>query len=335
MRSRTEVYLRNCASAGGSRDRSSRRKYSDTNRSSPLKLSTLAELPPPPASTAPRGTGRQASPPSARSARRPRSPRARLPRPPAAARPPARPAGGPPRRSRAPIPAPASGRAAVPAPPGSRPRSASRPERTGTAPRARPDRTDWRRRADRRARAPAGARVRPVRARHAGRASPRRIPRAGQRVEHLGRERLDPVNRGRDVAQEHHGVVVSPVERDPRERTRIGLGPLRKQGRLAVPGRRDHGRERRARRAEPCDHVRLRHGAGPGQRRGELDLREVERDLCDRHRRASCQTSESDVFMPIGMRRRRRRVRGPYSASQSDIGRSRSAPSSRARRNGR
>ena len=44
MRSRTEVYLRNCASAAGSRTRSSWRKYSDTNRSSPLKLSTLIEL---------------------------------------------------------------------------------------------------------------------------------------------------------------------------------------------------------------------------------------------------------------------------------------------------
>ncbi len=68
-------------------------------------------------------------------------------------------------------------------------------------------------------------------------------PRAGQRVEHLGRERLDAVNRCRDVAQEHDGVVVSPVERDPSERTRISLGPPRKQRRLAVPGGRDHGRE--------------------------------------------------------------------------------------------
>ena len=102
--------------------------------------------------------------------------RARLRPPPAAARPPARPAGGPPRRSRAPIPAPASGRAAVPALPCSRSRSASRPARTRTAPRARPDRTDWRRRADRRAPAPAGARARPARSRRAGRASTRSIP---------------------------------------------------------------------------------------------------------------------------------------------------------------
>ena len=36
--------LRNCASASGSRERSSRRKYSDTNRSPPVKPSGLSEL---------------------------------------------------------------------------------------------------------------------------------------------------------------------------------------------------------------------------------------------------------------------------------------------------
>ena len=44
MRSSTEVCLRNCASAVGSRDSSSKRKYSDTNRSSPVKPAALAEL---------------------------------------------------------------------------------------------------------------------------------------------------------------------------------------------------------------------------------------------------------------------------------------------------
>ena len=47
MRLRTEVYFRNSASAGGSRDSNSRRKYSDTNRSSPLKASASAGLGPP------------------------------------------------------------------------------------------------------------------------------------------------------------------------------------------------------------------------------------------------------------------------------------------------
>ena len=79
-------------------------------------------------------------------------------------------------------------------------------------------------------------------------------PWAGQRVEHFGRDRLDSVNRRRDVPQEHDGVVVSPVESDPGERTRIGLGPTRKQRRLAVPGGRDHGRQGHARGAQPCDH---------------------------------------------------------------------------------
>ena len=75
-------------------------------------------------------------------------------------------------------------------------------------------------------------------------------PWAGQRLEHLGRERLDPVNCGRDVPHEHHRVVVvAPVEGDPRELTGIGLGPVRKKCRLAVSGRRNDGREGRARRA--------------------------------------------------------------------------------------
>ena len=89
-------------------------------------------------------------------------------------------------------------------------------------------------------------------------ARPSGSARAGQRVEHLGRNRLDPVNRRRDVAQEHHGVAVSRVERDPRERTRISLGPTREQGRLAVPGGRHHGHEGRARSTQPRDHVLLR-----------------------------------------------------------------------------
>ena len=107
--------------------------------------------------------------------------------------------------------------------------------------------------------------------------------RAGQRGEHLGRERLDGVNRGGDVAEEQNDVVVSVVECQPRERTRISLGPACKEGRLAVPRGRDHRRERHALGAEPSDHVRLRHRAGPDQRRTELDLREVERNLCNGH----------------------------------------------------
>ena len=248
MRSSTEVCLRNCASAAGSRDSSSKRKYSDTNRSSPVKPAALAGLGAP-------GLHRQRREVQAGGpALRPLGQLGELARVEldagrfaAAARPLARPAGGPPRRSRAPSRAPASGRAAAPAPPCSRSRSASRPGRTRTAPRARPGRTDWRRRAGRRAPAPAGcssaASALPTRGTRFDQVDP---PGPDSASNTSGGSGSTPVDRGRDVAQEHHGVVVSAVERDPRERTRIGLGPPRKQRRLAVTGGRDHGRERRA-----------------------------------------------------------------------------------------
>ena len=76
---------------------------------------------------------------------------------------------------------------------------------------------------------------------------PRGCPWAGQRLEHLGRDRLDSMNRGCDVSEEHHGVAVSRVEQHPCERTRISLGPAREKGRLAVPDRRNHSRERNVR----------------------------------------------------------------------------------------
>ena len=142
MRSRTEVYVRNRASSAGSRDRSSWRKYSDTNRSSPLKVSA-PPMPFAPACIDSAARYNPAGQPSVRSV----SPETSLgveldPRStPAATPPPARPGAGRRRRPRAPIPAPASGPAAVPAPPCSRPRPASPPERSGTAPPARPDRT--------------------------------------------------------------------------------------------------------------------------------------------------------------------------------------------------
>ena len=249
MRSSTEVYLRNRASAGGSRDSSSKRKYSDTNRSSPVKPAALAELGAPGLHRQRREV--QAGGPALRPlgqlgelARR----RARLPRPPAAARPPARPAGGPPRRSRAPVRAPASGRAAAPALPCSRSRSASRPERTRTAPRARPDRTDWRRRADRRAPAPAGARAQPVRSRRAGRASTRSIP-LGPTARRT--PRAGPVRRG-----------------ESRPRCSAGTPRRRRLGRRARPTRTDADRPRpTAQAASSCRTRRAR----PRSRRARVD----------------------------------------------------------------
>ena len=80
--------------------------------------------------------------------------------------------------------------------------------------------------------------------------------RAGQRVEHLGRQRLDAVNRGRDVAQEHHGVVVSPRRARP---TRTDADRPRPTAQAASscrtrPARR-RSRKARSRVDKPRDHV--------------------------------------------------------------------------------
>ena len=87
----------------------------------------------------------------------------------------------------------------------------------------------------------------------------------------------------RDVAQQDDRVVVSAVERDPGEGAWVGLGPTSEEGRLAVPGRRDHGHEGGARCAQLSDHARLRNRPGPSRWRAELDLDEVERSVGDPH----------------------------------------------------
>ena len=114
---------------------------------------------------------------------------------------------------------------------------------------------------------------------------PGRAARAGQCVENIGRERLEAVERGRDVPQEQDRIVVPPVEGHPRERTRIRLCPQRQERGLAVPGGRRDGRERLRRPAQPRDHVGLRDRAGSGPGRRELRLDEVEGGGPDRHGR--------------------------------------------------
>ena len=87
-----------------------------------------------------------------------------------------------------------------------------------------------------------------TRRRHGGRVSTRSIHPA--RTTHRARQatRLDPVDRSGDRAQQHQCVVVSSVERDPGERTRVGLRPAREQRRLAVPGGGDDDGDGNARR---------------------------------------------------------------------------------------
>ena len=89
----------------------------------------------------------------------------------------------------------------------------------------------------------------------------------GQRLERRLGQRLDPVERGSDEAQQRDRVVVAFVHRDPGERTHVARRPLREERRLAVTGRRHHQHQReRARRAQAVDQRRPRDRAGQERR---------------------------------------------------------------------
>ena len=266
MRSSTDVCLRNCASV---RRQPGEQLVAEVLGHEPVVAGEARRhpprRPPRPASTAPRGTGRRASPPSARSARELVASSSTAGGFQQHPRPPARPAEGRRRRSRAAVPVPASGRAAAAGASllviaivrAGRHVLEQRCEHVQARP-------DWRPRADRRAPSTSGRSSAARRSRRGGtRVVQPDAPGPDSASNNVRRDRLDAVIGCRDVPQEHDGVVVSRVERDPRKRTRISLGPVREQGRLAVSGRRDHGRERHVRGAQPRDHVRLRHGAGP------------------------------------------------------------------------
>ena len=301
MRSSTEVCVRNSASAGGSRDSSSKRKYSDMNRSPPVKPAALAG-PGAPACIDSAARYRPAGQPSVCSVSS-ESASASSSTPAASSSSLASCSSS--RRSATPISCTkpcarqrASGSAgssllaiAICEPAGTYSNSAASTSRQDGLARA------WRSSSTS----------------TSGRSSaPSALPTRGTRLVQVdppgpdnasntsGGDRFDAVDRGRDVAQEHDRVVVSPVERDPRERTRISLGPLRQQRRLAVPGGRDHGRERQGRRAQPADHVHLRHGARPGRWRGELDAHEIEGNFRDGHRGASLRLAGTLHLIPIG-----------------------------------
>ena len=63
---------------------------------------------------------------------------------------------------------------------------------------------------------------------------------AGPGAEHVRVDRLDPIQRGGKVGQQHRRVVVVVVDRDPGHPPLVSLSPLGQQGRLAVAGRGDH-----------------------------------------------------------------------------------------------
>ena len=286
--------MRNRASAAGSRDRSSRRKYSDTNRSSPVKPAALAALGAP-ACIDSAARYRPAGQPSVRSVSS-ESSLASSSTPAASSSNPASCSSS--RRSATPISSThpcarqrASGRAgssllaiAICEPAGTYSNSVREHVQTGRiGDRVQIVEHQHQRALERGQRAPEP--------RDACR--PGGSPRAGQRVEHLGRERLDTVDRRRDVAQEHDRRRRLARRARP---TRTDADQPRPSARAASSCRsrraRPRSRDGEARRAQPRDDVRLRHRARAGQRRSELDLQEVEGNVRDGHRVRSYEGSD-------------------------------------------
>ena len=112
----------------------------------------------------------------------------------------------------------------------------------------------------------------------------------GHRVLHRGdrrcqtRRAVDPRTRPGDashglddVGQEHEGVVVAAVGRDPCRPGARARGELRQQCRLAVARWSDHGDDRHRCRLESVDEAVTGHDPGSSHRDVELRLQEVER----------------------------------------------------------
>ena len=98
-----------------------------------------------------------------------------------------------------------------------------------------------------------------------------------QRLEHSRVDRLHPVQRDRDIAQQDHRVVVAPVDRDPGDPIPLPRGPLGQDRGLAIAGRGDHTDEGRGLRVEqPLDQLGPGYDPRPGPGRMELGLQWLE-----------------------------------------------------------
>ena len=99
------------------------------------------------------------------------------------------------------------------------------------------------------------------------------VPGEARAAEHHRLERLDAIQRSREVGEEHGGVVVAIVRREPCDARLLVFGPLGEQGRLPVARRRDdreHGTTRRC--DEPLDDRGPADDAGAKLRRVQLGL---------------------------------------------------------------
>jgi hypothetical protein len=101
-------------------------------------------------------------------------------------------------------------------------------------------------------------------------------PGRGKGLEHTRVDRLDPVQGSGEVAQQHHRVVVAPVDRDPSRPMPLAPDPLRKGGGLAVAGRGDHAHHQHGlRRKQPIHQGGPRHDTRAGRRGPQLPLQQV------------------------------------------------------------
>ena len=121
-----------------------------------------------------------------------------------------------------------------------------------------------------------------------------------ERLEHRRRNGLDPVQRGRDVAQQDHRIVVALVERHRRERPLVPLRQVREQRRLAEAGRRHHAHHARLRRAQPVDQLRLHHRVHAQRRRRELGLDQLVRKGRGHHAAPSLAERAGGSITPPG-----------------------------------
>ncbi len=115
------------------------------------------------------------------------------------------------------------------------------------------------------------------------------IVRRGERRPERSGNRFDTVQRGGQVGEQHDRVVVEVIKAQPGDRPSFSRCPLRKQGRLPVPGRRDHGDDRTF--GSGADRVKELGSLDrrvPGNRRVELGLHQRDRGLEARRRAGQC-----------------------------------------------
>ena len=95
--------------------------------------------------------------------------------------------------------------------------------------------------------------------------------------QHVRSDGVDPIEGGGGVGHQPPEIIVVPVDREPREASRVTPRPFGQERRLAVARRRGDDRDRHVRRIESFDEGRTRDQGRVGGRRMQLRLEEVRR----------------------------------------------------------